>query len=50
MIGVKNEDTVHGTGQHWINMVVFRRNSKAHVQEVRCIIEVVARVHKRLTN
>ena len=34
MIGMKNEDPVHGAGQNRVDLVFLARHRKAHVQEV----------------
>ena len=50
VVCVKRKDTVHCAGQDWVNFVIFSRHCKAHAQEVRSVIQIVAWIHEWLTN
>ena len=49
MVGVQDEDLVHGAGQGRADLGFLARVAEHHVQEVFRITEVVARIHQRLT-
>ncbi len=50
MVGMEHEYPVHRLGNNRVDFVFFARVTEHHIQKVFCIIEVVARVHKRLAN
>ena len=50
MVGVQDEDAVHGAGQHRIGLVVLARHRKAHAQEVLGVVEIVLRINERLAD
>ena len=50
MIGVQDEDAVHRPRHHRIGRVFLARHGKAHLQEVRRIVERIGRIHERLTD
>ena len=50
MVGVQDEDTVHGAHQDLIHLVLLGRHREHHAHEVRGVREVVARVHERLAD
>ena len=50
MVGVENEDLVHGAGEHRIDLVFLAWHRKAHVEEVRRIGEAVLGINERLSN
>ena len=50
VVGVQREDPVHRPAQDRIDHVVGRRHREAHVQEVRGVVEVVARIDEGLAH
>ena len=48
MVSVQRHDPVHRPAQDRVDHIVLTRHGEAHVQEVRRIIEIVARVDERL--
>ena len=50
VIGVQREDPVHRAGQDRVDHVFLGRDGEAHVQEVRRVVEVVARIHEGLAD
>ena len=48
MVGVQNEDAVHRAGENRVHLVVLGRHREAHAQEVRGVVEFVARRHEGL--
>jgi hypothetical protein len=50
MVGVQDKNTIHGARQNRIDLVLLARHGKAHVQEVRRVIEIVARIDERLAD
>ena len=48
MIGMQNEYLVHCRRQNRVNLIIFCRYGKAHMQEILCIIQVIAWVIKGL--
>jgi hypothetical protein len=50
VIGVQREDDVQCTYQHRIRLVFFARGTEHHLHEVRGVIQIVARIHERLTH
>ena len=45
MVGVQDEDAIHGALDHGIDDIVFARRAKHHAQEVARVAQLVARVH-----
>ena len=50
VIGVQDEDAVHGARQHRIDLVLLARHGEAHVQEVGGVVEIVLRIDERLAD
>ncbi len=50
MVGVQDEDAVHGARQHRVGLVVLGRHREAHAQEVRGVVELVLRIDERLAD
>ncbi len=50
MIGMQDEDAIHGLGQHRADRFDLARGVEHHVQEVFRVAQVVARIHQRLTD
>ena len=50
MVGMQQEDTIHGLGQDGADFTVFTRSIKHHMKEVFGIAQVITRVHKWLAN
>ena len=50
VIRMQDEDAVHRPAQDRIGDVLLGRDGKAHVQEVRRVIEIVARIHEGLAD
>ncbi len=50
VVGVQDEDAVHGARQHRIGLVLLARHRIAHAQEVRGVVELVLRIHERLAD
>jgi hypothetical protein len=50
VVGVQDEDPVHGARQHRVDLVLLARHRKAHAQEVRRVVEIVARINERLAD
>ena len=50
MIGVQDQNTVHGALEHRIDFVLFARRGEHHAQEVAGVGEVIARINKRLAD
>ena len=50
MVGVQQENGVHGFGQDRVHLVLFTGVAEHHVQEVLGVAEIVARVHEGLTD
>ena len=48
MIGMQDEDLVHGVCQDRVYLIVLRRYGKAHMKEILGITQIVARVVERL--
>ena len=50
VVGVQDEDAVHGLGQDGVALVVLSRHGEAHAQEVLGVAQLVARAHERLAD
>ena len=50
MIGVQNEDAIERARDDRIDDIRLARNREAHLQEVGCVVEVVARIDERLSD
>ena len=50
VVGVKDEDLVHRVREDRVHLVVLGWNGEAHAQEVRSVVEVVARVNEGLAD
>ncbi len=50
MVRMQGEDAVHGAFDDGVDLVLFGRHAKHHVQEVAGIGEGVTRLHERLTD
>ena len=50
VVGVQHQDLVHRLLNHRIQLILFRRNSKQHMQEIPRIGKIVARILRRLLN
>ncbi len=50
MVGVQDEDPVHGLRQHRVHMIVLGRDREAHAQEVLSVTQLVAREYERLAH
>jgi hypothetical protein len=50
VIGVQREDPVHRAAEDRVHHVILGRDGKAHAQEVRRIIEIVARIDEGLAD
>ena len=50
VVGVQDEDTVHGTGQHRVRHPVLGRDAERHAQEVFSEAQLVARGHEGLAD
>ena len=50
VIGVQGEDPVHRAGEDRVHLVFLGRDREAHAQEVRRIVEIVARIHEGLAD
>ncbi len=50
VISVQGEDAIHGALDHRVDLVLFGRHRKHHVQEVAGVGEGVARLHERLAD
>ena len=48
MVGVQDQNAVHGAFQHRVHHVLFARSGEHHVQEVAGIGQIVAWVNERL--
>ncbi|MNH31232.1 hypothetical protein D3C79_915730 [compost metagenome] len=49
MVGMQDQNTIHGAFQHRVHHVLFARCSKHHAQEVTGVGQIVAWINKRLT-
>jgi hypothetical protein len=50
MIRMQRENPVHRPRKNRVHVIGFRRHSETHVQEIRRIIQIVARIDERLAN
>ena len=50
MVGVQDEDAVHGPHQRRVDLIILGRNGEAHAPEVLGVAEVVARRHEGLAD
>ena len=50
VVSVQDQNTVHRAFQHRVHFILFTRRREHHAQEVTCVGEVVAWIHKRLTD
>ena len=50
MIGVQNENAIHGANDDVVDLVLLGRHGKHHAQEVGGVGQVVARIHEGLTH
>ena len=50
VVGVEDEDAVHGAREHRIDLVLLARHREAHAQEVRGVVERVQRINERLAD
>ena len=50
MVGVQREDPVHRAAEDRVDHVVLGRHREAHVEEVRGVVEAVARIDERLAD
>jgi len=50
VVGVQDEDAVHGTGQYRIDDIVLGRDGEAHAQEILGVAQVVARRNEGLAH
>ena len=50
MIGVKDEDTIQRASKNRIDLIRLARHPEHHVEEVRRVVELVARIHERLAD
>jgi hypothetical protein len=50
MVGMENEDPVHGARQNGIDHIFLARDGEAHAQEVRRVVEIVLRIHEGLAD
>ncbi len=50
VVGVQDEDAVHGLGQYRADRFDLARGVEHHVQEVFRVVQVVARIHHRLAS
>ena len=50
VVGVQDEDAVHGAGEHRIGLVFLARHREAHAQEVRGVVERVLRINEGLAD
>src|SRR5215510_12581590 len=50
MVGVEDEDAVHGAREHRIRLEFLARYREAHAQEVGRVVEVVLRIDERLAD
>lgn len=48
MVGVQDQDAIHGAFQYRVHHVLFARGGEHHVQEVAGIGQIVARINERL--
>ena len=48
MVGVQDQDTVHGAGEHGIDVVWLGGHRVHHVEKVFRVAEIVTRIHERL--
>ena len=50
MVGMQDEDAIHGARQDRICLVVLARHCKAHAQKVGGVVEIVPRINERLAD
>jgi hypothetical protein len=50
VVGMEDEDPVHGPRQHRIDMVLLARHRVAHAQEIRGVVELVLGINERLAD
>ncbi|KPM74604.1 hypothetical protein AOG27_20965, partial [Pseudoalteromonas lipolytica] len=50
VVGMQHEDAVHRLGVDRVDLVLLARRAEHHVEEVLCIVQVVARVVERLAH
>ena len=50
VVGVEDEDAVHGAREHRIDLILLAGHGKAHAQEVRRVVEIVLRVNEGLAD
>ena len=50
VVGMQDEDALHGARQHRIDLVILARHREAHVQEVCREIQLVLRINERLAD
>jgi hypothetical protein len=50
VVGVQDEDAVHGARQHRIDFVILRRHRVTHAQEIRSVVEFVLGIDERLAD
>ena len=50
MVGMQDEDAIHGAGQHRADGFLLARGVEHHVQEVFRVSQVIAGIHHRLTH
>ena len=50
MVGVQDEDAIHGARQHRVRLVFLGRHRVAHAQEIGRIVEFVLRINERLAD
>ena len=50
MIRMQRENPVHRAGKDRVHMIGFRRHGETHMQEIRRIIQIIARIDERLAN
>ena len=50
VVGVQDEDAVHGARQHRVDLVLLARHRKAHAQEVGGVVELVLRINEGLAD
>ena len=50
VVGVQDEDAIHGARQHRVRLVLLGRHREAHAQEVGRVVEIVPRIDERLAD
>ena len=50
VVGMQDEDAVERLGEHRVDLVGLARHREAHLQEVRRVVEIVARIDERLAD